>query len=141
MSSIEINDENLISYAYSNAVTMGGDYDSSNSSNPDFLVWAFADPLGNPLQRIQIIKGWIEEGLHQEQVFDIACSDGLQVDSVTNRCPDNNAKVNLNDCSTSPNTGDMELKVLWNDPEFNPCLLYTSPSPRDRQKSRMPSSA
>ena len=23
----------------------------------------------------------------------------------------------------------------------NPCLLYTSPSPRDRQKSRMPSSA
>ena len=24
---------------------------------------------------------------------------------------------------------------------FTPCLLYTSPSPRDRQKSRMPSSA
>ena len=24
---------------------------------------------------------------------------------------------------------------------FNTCLLYTSPSPRDRQKSRMPSSA
>ena len=28
-------------------------------------------------------------------------------------------------------------------PAYNPtsCLLYTSPSPRDRQKSRMPSSA
>ena len=25
--------------------------------------------------------------------------------------------------------------------KFNICLLYTSPSPRDRQKSRMPSSA
>ena len=25
--------------------------------------------------------------------------------------------------------------------EYNICLLYTSPSPRDRQKSRMPSSA
>ena len=24
---------------------------------------------------------------------------------------------------------------------YGPCLLYTSPSPRDRQKSRMPSSA
>ena len=24
---------------------------------------------------------------------------------------------------------------------YCPCLLYTSPSPRDRQKSRMPSSA
>ena len=27
----------------------------------------------------------------------------------------------------------------WSD--YKPCLLYTSPSPRDRQKSRMPSSA
>ena len=25
--------------------------------------------------------------------------------------------------------------------EYGTCLLYTSPSPRDRQKSRMPSSA
>ena len=25
--------------------------------------------------------------------------------------------------------------------KYHPCLLYTSPSPRDRQKSRMPSSA
>ena len=37
----------------------------------------------------------------------------------------------------------------WWDPEgkfkplhkFNPCLLYTSPSPRDMRRSRMPSSA
>ena len=25
--------------------------------------------------------------------------------------------------------------------EYNPCLLYTSPSPRDKRQSRMPSSA
>ena len=31
------------------------------------------------------------------------------------------------------------LKVT--EEEFDDCLLYTSPSPRDRQKSRMPSSA
>ena len=30
---------------------------------------------------------------------------------------------------------------LQNFPSFLSCLLYTSPSPRDRQKSRMPSSA
>ena len=30
-----------------------------------------------------------------------------------------------------------EWSIQW----FNNCLLYTSPSPRDRQKSRMPSSA
>ena len=33
-----------------------------------------------------------------------------------------------------------ELEVTA-DLEFDACLLYTSPSPRDRQKSRMPSSA
>ena len=35
--------------------------------------------------------------------------------------------------------------IIWNKPNPMPesvsCLLYTSPSPRDRQKSRMPSSA
>ena len=34
---------------------------------------------------------------------------------------------------------------IWRQPAYEesyyPCLLYTSPSPRDRQKSRMPSSA
>ena len=33
------------------------------------------------------------------------------------------------------------LKVLAEDNMLVACLLYTSPSPRDRQKSRMPSSA
>ena len=35
------------------------------------------------------------------------------------------------------NITDVDNKVLL----YNICLLYTSPSPRDRQKSRMPSSA
>ena len=30
---------------------------------------------------------------------------------------------------------------ISNNDDFKTCLLYTSPSPRDRQKSRMPSSA
>ena len=30
---------------------------------------------------------------------------------------------------------------ITRDYEYTSCLLYTSPSPRDRQKSRMPSSA
>ena len=36
-----------------------------------------------------------------------------------------------------PRTKDRSLSILK---DYN-CLLYTSPSPRDRQKSRMPSSA
>ena len=36
---------------------------------------------------------------------------------------------------------DMRLYILKDNEQGWPCLLYTSPSPRDRQKSRMPSSA
>ena len=35
------------------------------------------------------------------------------------------------------NSGEKKEKTEWH----RVCLLYTSPSPRDRQKSRMPSSA
>ena len=35
----------------------------------------------------------------------------------------------------------LEATVLVKLEYFNPCLLYTSPSPRDRSLSRMPSSA
>ena len=37
----------------------------------------------------------------------------------------------------------MSLMRLLPEPkaEFGPCLLYTSPSPRDKRQSRMPSSA
>jgi len=70
------------------------------------------------LQRVQIIKGWLKNGEHQEQVYDVACADGLSVDTDTHRCPDNGASVNLNDCSTTANVGASDLKTLWQDPSF-----------------------
>ena len=86
-------------------------------NNPSFLIWAISDPLGAPLQRIQIVKGWIEEGEHREKVYDVACSNGLSVDPITNRCPDNGARVDLRSCSTT-GPGDKEIKVIWQDPDF-----------------------
>lgn len=69
---------------------------------------------------MQIIKGWLQDGEHQEQVFDVACSDGLSVDPQTHRCPDNGAQVSLDDCSTTASVGSTELKTLWQDPSFTP---------------------
>ena len=68
---------------------MGGTLNTESNKNPTFLVWAIADPMGAPLQRTQIIKGWLEDGEHKEKVYDVACSNGLSVDPSTNRCPDN----------------------------------------------------
>ncbi len=59
-------------------------------------------------------------GRPNERVYDVACSDGLEVDPVTHRCPSNGASVNLEDCSISSNVGASELKTYWKDPDFDP---------------------
>ena len=122
LSSIDLNSQSLVSEAYQKGVTMGSDLLHNENKIPEFLVWAQRDKNGAPLQRIQIIKGWIDNnsGRPKEKVFDVVCSDGMQPDPITNRCPDNGARVNINDCSISTNVGSSELKTVWKDPEFAP---------------------
>lgn len=106
--------------AYDSSVAMGSDLSPHENQAPKFLVWAVRDPLAAPLQRIQVIKGYVKDGDHHEMVYDAACSDGLSVDPATNRCPDNGASVNLSDCSISGDVGAAELKNVWTDPDFDP---------------------
>jgi hypothetical protein len=82
------------------------------------LVWATQDTRSAPLQRLQIVKGWVVDGEHHEQVYDVACADDGKVDPATHRCPDNGAKVNISDCSISEGLGAPELKTTWTDPNF-----------------------
>jgi hypothetical protein len=109
----------LVRQAYDNGVTMGGEM-AAGETSPLFIGWAMADAYSVPLQRLQVIKGWLENGEHREQVFDIACSDGLAVDPNTHRCPDNGARVDLANCSTPADVGATELKVAWRDPGYTP---------------------
>jgi hypothetical protein len=120
LADVQPNSPDLVKKAYQSGSTMGGNLQASDERQPTFLTWAVADPNTAKLQRVQIIKGWLENGEHQEQVYDVACSDDLSVDPQTNRCPDNGARVDLNDCSTSANVGASELKTLWKDPDFTP---------------------
>ena len=113
-----LNNSELVRDAYQNGTTMGSTLQAVGNHQPTFLTWAVADPNTAQLQRMQIIKGWLENGEHQEQVYDVACSDGLTVDPQTHRCPDNGAQVDLADCSTTANVGAGELKTLWQDPNF-----------------------
>ena len=113
-----LNDLSLIQDAYANNIPMGGTLYIDQNKNPTFLVWALADTLGAPLQRTQIIKGWLEDGEHKEKVFDVACSDGLSVDQDTHRCPENKAWVDLSNCSINADSGEREMKVFWKDPEL-----------------------
>ena len=111
----------MVKTAYASGVPMGGDLSVAPQGKlPSFVVWAQRDANSAPLQRLQIVKGWVEGDTTREQVFDVACSDGLKPDAKTHRCPDNAAKVNLNDCSISQDKGAAELATTWVDPEFNP---------------------
>ncbi|MFK7734109.1 MAG: DUF3604 domain-containing protein [Pseudomonadales bacterium] len=113
-------DEKLLEVAYARGVPMGSDLASAPEGGPRFVVWATASPDGALLQRAQIIKGYLKDGKPQEQIYDVACSDGLQVDPATGRCPDNGASVDLSDCSVSQGQGAGELRALWQDPNFDP---------------------
>ena len=75
---------------------------------------------GANLQRIQIIKGWLEEGKTGEQTFDVLCSDGLSPNKTNHRCPDNGAVVDITNCDVSADKGAKELRGRWQDPDFNP---------------------
>lgn len=115
-----------IERAYANGVTMGGtllakQQTEGNLSSPGFLVMASADPNNAPLQRIQVVKGWVDSaGKTHEKVMDVACAHGAEVNAQTSRCPDNGARVNISDCSINPDTGSAQLATLWRDPEFDP---------------------
>lgn len=108
-----------ISRAYAGGIAMGGDLTATEGA-PAFLAWAIKDVDSAPLQRLQIIKGWVEDdGETSEKVFDVACSDGLTVNPQTHRCPDNGARVDAQTCAVSMDVGAVELKTLWRDPEFD----------------------
>lgn len=114
--------------AYAGGVSMGGTLLGRSSadaaavheqSSPGFIVMASADLDSAPLQRLQIVKGWVDtEGTH-EAVIDVACAGDATVNAETNRCPDNGAKVDISDCSINAETGSGQLSALWHDPEFN----------------------
>jgi hypothetical protein len=107
-----------IARAYEYGVPMGGDLPAAEDGTaPSFLLWALRDPDEAPLQRVQVIKGWIENGEKHERVYDALCSDGLAPDPATHRCPDNGARVDLTDCSISANRGADELRGVWRDPD------------------------
>jgi hypothetical protein len=116
-----------IEQAYATGVSMGGTLLSNNSTDdepvvepsaPGFIVMASADLESAPLQRLQIVKGWVDADGTHEEVIDVACAGGANVNLETNRCPDNGAKVDISDCSINAETGSGQLSALWRDPEF-----------------------
>jgi len=88
---------------------------------PTFMVSALKDPDWGNLDRIQIIKGWLDsKGNTHERVYDIAVSDNRTIDK-NGRCktPVGNT-VNVDDATYKNTIGASSLVAFWKDPEFDP---------------------
>jgi hypothetical protein len=129
-STADTQDEDMLANAgYLKGVPMGGVLPERTDSDaaPVFLLAALMDPDSAPLQRLQIIKGWVENGKAEEAVFDVLCAGGVSPDAATNRCPDNKAGVNLKDCSYSRDAGSSSMSGTWTDQDFDasqPAFYY-----------------
>jgi Protein of unknown function (DUF3604) len=104
--------------AYAGGVPMGGDLRLNGKGAPTFLAQAMKDPNSAGLQRIQIIRGWVENGVTKEQVYDVACAKGVP-NPTTHRCPNSAETINTQTCKINPAQGAAELKVTWRDPDFS----------------------
>jgi len=112
-----------VAQATAGGVPMGGvlHANAADAESPTFYVAALADPMSAPLERIQLVKGWIDDaGQTHELVRDIACGDGQSVDPETLRCPGRPASVDLASCRVQRGRGAMQLATSWRDPDFDP---------------------
>ena len=107
---------------YEKGVPMGGDLSNAPSGKaPTFMLIALRDPIGANLDRIQIIKGWLDKkGKTHEMVYDVAVSDGREI-GVDGRCktPVGNT-VDLEAANWTNTIGASELAIVWTDPDFDP---------------------
>jgi len=107
---------------YRRGVPMGGDLDAAPTGKaPRFMVRALRDPDGANLDRIQIIKGWLDsDGKTHERIFDVAVSDGRTINA-NGRCKTSVGNtVDVEDASYTNSIGDALLAAHWEDPAFDP---------------------
>ena len=106
---------------YGKGVPMGGDLSNAPAGqSPTFLVAALKDPIGANLDRIQIIKGWLDkDGEAQERIYDVAVADDRKIEA-DGRCktPVGNT-VDVDNASWTNTIGDPELIAVWKDPDFD----------------------
>jgi hypothetical protein len=106
---------------YAKGVPMGGDLaKAANGKSPTFLVAALKDPIGANLDRIQIVKGWMDaKGELQERVYDVVWS-GDRKPGKDGKLPSVGSSVDVANATWINSVGAPELITVWRDPNFNP---------------------
>ena len=122
---------------------MGGDLTNGPAGKaPTFMIRALRDPDGANLDRVQVIKGWLDGKETHERIYDVACSDGRAI--VNRRCErEVGSTVDVADASYTNSIGDVMLMAHWEDPDFDPisapsttCASSRSPPRAGRPTTR-----
>jgi len=117
----EVSRPDFTAQGYRRGVPMGGDLtDGPKDKEPTFMIRALRDPDGANLDRIQIIKGWLDkDGKTHERIYDVACSDGRAI--IERRCEKPvGGTVDITNATYTNTIGDALLAAHWSDPDFDP---------------------
>ncbi|WP_170361200.1 DUF3604 domain-containing protein [Ruegeria arenilitoris] len=124
----DFNDEDAASRVpadagYKKGVPMGGNLQASPDGRaPNFLVFALKDPISGNLDRIQIVKGWVDaDGALQEKVYNVVWAGDRQLDE-NGKLPEVGNTVDVENATWTNTIGASELITTWQDPDFDPNL-------------------
>jgi len=144
-----VEDKNFVKKAYEDGVPMGQDLPKKDGKAPTFAVWALKDPESGNLDRVQIIKGYINKwGRAAEKIYDVALSDDRKADA-NGKIPPVGNTVDVKTAKYTNDIGDTQLSAVWTDPDFDPKIkavyyvrVLEIPTPRwttfDSVKSGLP---
>lgn len=135
----DLESPDMVKLCYEKGVPMGGDLVDGSGKAPTFLIVALKDAIGVNLDRVQVIKGWIDKnGEKQETIYNVAWgdSDKRQINA-NGKIPPVGNTVNLETCTVDNSIGSVALKTIWSDPNFDVSLsavyyvrVLEIPSPR-----------
>jgi hypothetical protein len=116
----DVNKSDFVKTAYAKGVPMGGDLKPGAGKAPTFLVMALKDPKSGNLDRIQIVKGWLDAaGKQHEKIYDVAWSGDRKI-GANGKLPPVGNSVDLKTATYTDAIGVAQLAAGWTDPDFKP---------------------
>ena len=118
----DVANPDFVAHGYRSGVPMGGDLRSAPEGKaPSFMVQALRDPDGANLDRVQIIKGWLDaNGETHERIYDVAASDGRQIGEDGRVREPVGTTVDIPTATYTNTIGAASFAAFWSDPDFDP---------------------